>query len=175
LALKCISAIEMPDYTIVEKISDDIEIRKYSALKWVCASSKNEGDSSMFLHLFEYISGQNEQKEKIPMTAPVLKQYNASNSLESMCFYLPKANQLNPPQPSGIYVYLHEQSEVTLATIRFGGFGFVSDSIKQKALLIEKLNERVANFETSKLITAGYDSPVYPIVGRRNEVFLVQK
>ena len=44
LAIKC-SAIEMPDYTIVEKMSDDIEIRKYPATKWVCASSKNEGES----------------------------------------------------------------------------------------------------------------------------------
>ena len=50
-----VSAIEKPEYTTVDTMSDDIEIRKYMASKWACTTTN--GATSMFMQLFNYISG----------------------------------------------------------------------------------------------------------------------
>ena len=55
-----VSAIETPKYSVLETITDSIEIRKYVATKWACTSTG--GDSSMFWQLFKYISGKKNQK-----------------------------------------------------------------------------------------------------------------
>jgi len=54
-----VSAIEKPDYSVLETITDNIEIRKYVPTKWACTTTN--GDSSMFWQLFNYISGKNKR------------------------------------------------------------------------------------------------------------------
>ena len=54
-----VSAIEKPDYSVLETITDNIEIRKYVPTKWACTTT--EGNLSMFWKLFNYISGKNKR------------------------------------------------------------------------------------------------------------------
>ena len=49
------AASETPDYVVQEKLSDDIEIRKYAAGKWACTTTN--GETNMFDQLFKYITG----------------------------------------------------------------------------------------------------------------------
>lgn len=56
------AANETPDYVVQEKLSDDIEIRKYAAGKWACTTTN--GETNMFDQLFKYISGK--RKTKLP-------------------------------------------------------------------------------------------------------------
>jgi hypothetical protein len=51
-----VKATERPEYVMLNKLSDNMEIRKYLASKWACTTQKN-GESSMFVQLFNYISG----------------------------------------------------------------------------------------------------------------------
>lgn len=70
--------IEVPPYEVVKKLSDNMEIRRYPATKWVCTKVEGEAgeektyQSSMFYKLFNYISGTNDKSQKIAMTAPVI-------------------------------------------------------------------------------------------------------
>merc|ERR1712055_480265 len=66
-------------------------------------SWKNKPSSKMFMKLFRYISGVNDQTKEITMTAPVLSKLKLlENNIINMqmCFYLEKKHQDNPPNPA---------------------------------------------------------------------------
>ena len=66
--------LDCPKYTLVAK-KTGYEIRNYAPSKWVggtfTGSSYNKVESHGFDLPFEYISGANSAKEKIPMASPV--------------------------------------------------------------------------------------------------------
>ena len=78
--------------------------------------SRDAASSTMFWKLFNYISGQNDKQEKIPMTAPVsvLIEPGSGPNCEStftMAFYIPSAFQDNPPKPDNPDVSIEERPE----------------------------------------------------------------
>ncbi len=178
--------IERPPYTVIEKIDDVTEIRQYGKTKWVCTSmigtadeiqSKNSGN--MFGKLFKYISGENEQNQKISMTSPVTFDYQSSEADKmkrssdvklAMRFYVPSEFYDNPPKPTGD-AYIEEDAEMKTAVIRFGGYAKMDDYLAQRDLLISKLGDRAAEYDCVNMMVAGYDPPFKPI-GRTNEVWL---
>lgn len=107
----------------MNKLDDKIEIRKYVPAKWVCTSNQNS-TTSMFSQLFNYISGQNDQNQKIPMTTPVINFYDELNQLKTKCFFISLAFQVNTPKPTGT-VYVVDYQEVIVASIRFGGKAYI--------------------------------------------------
>ena len=107
------------------------------------------------------------------MTAPVLTSYDdLTNVMTQRCFFIPKANQVNTPQPTGP-VFILDQPAVTMAVARFRGKATLADNLSYKAKLISSLGERSAQYLTKNLLTAGYDSPYTPIFLRTNEVVLM--
>ncbi len=164
------NAIESPEYKLVNKLTDDVEIRTYAPSKWACTTT-SVGATSMFYQLFNYISGQNEQHVKIEMTTPVLNSYDSSNNLIEKCFFVPKSFHSNTPKPTGT-VFITEKSETTVAVLTFGGRATLKDHIEHKSKLIQVLNEKSIQYKSSNLITAGYDEPSKPSAGRTNEVFV---
>ena len=164
------NAIESPEYKLVNKLTDDVEIRTYAPSKWACTTT-SVGATSMFYQLFNYISGQNEQHVKIEMTAPVLNSYDNSNNLIEMCFFVPKSFHSNTPKPTGT-VFITEKSETTVAVLTFGGRATLKDHIEHKSKLIQVLNEKSIQYKSSNLITAGFDKPSKPDAERTNQVFV---
>ena len=119
----------------------------------------------MFNKLFRYITGQNENSQKISMTAPVTFDFKKnddnlitenSNLKMAMRFYVPKDHQQNTPQPTGD-AYLEENPEMTAAVIRFGGYASMSDYIKYRDELIKKLGNDAKNYDCVNMMAAGYD------------------
>jgi hypothetical protein len=108
------------------------------------------------------------------MTNPILSIYDDNNKMTGRCFFIPKANQAYTPRPTGS-VFILDKPEVTVAVVKFGGAATPDDFLAHKVLLIEKLGDNSAQYLTSNLLTAGYDTkPSKPIAGRVNEVFLIQ-
>ena len=107
------------------------------------------------------------------MTAPVLSTYDENNKNVRKCFFIPKANQINTPKPTGP-VFIVDEPEVTVAVATFGGRATLNDYLEHKAKLIETLAEKSVQFVTSNLLTAGYDKPSTSSANRTNEVLLVQ-
>jgi hypothetical protein len=66
-------ASETPDYVVEEKLSDDIEIRKYVAGKWACTTTN--GQTIMFDQLFKYISGKRKRNSTLKNGRKKLKIY----------------------------------------------------------------------------------------------------
>jgi len=139
-------------------------------------SWKSRPSSKMFMKLFRYISGVNEQTEEIEMTVPVLTRMTLmeDNMInKQMCFYLNKKHQANPPTPVDEDVKIEENKEMTVFVHTFGGYA-MRDSvwIKEAQRFAAKLSIKADSIDFSKFYTAGYDSPM-KFWNRRNEVMFL--
>ena len=76
---------ESAPYTTLHK-DGDFEIREYPEMNIVETSESREGPDSGFRRLFGYITGANEDKQKIAMTTPVYMQEKTHNM---MAFVMP--------------------------------------------------------------------------------------
>lgn len=180
--------IEVPDYELIKKLNDQIEIRKYLPSKWVGVSvngslndymSKYQG--FMFGKLFNYISGKNNENKKISMTAPVLVDHDNFNSNNidvnskcemSMKFYVPKENQNDTPNPTGENnMFVKSEPEMIVAVSKFGGYATMTDYLKHRDMIVNALGDEAKDYDQVNFMTAGYDPPFKPF-NRTNEVWL---
>ena len=135
----------------------------------------------MFWTLFNYISSKNDQNVKIEMTAPVTMFYkntkneliNRNSDIEmTMKFYVPKENQNNTPIPTE-NAFIEEIPEMTVASIRYGGWASINTYLSFRDKLIKRLGDESENYDKVNFVSAGYDSP-FNLIGRRNEVWLIK-
>lgn len=182
--------LERPDYEVLKKYDDNIEIRKYAPTKWASVSTQTEAknmkskQSPMFRQLYNYISGDNDAQMKMEMTVPVTFVMNSlqdkskridfdTNCDISMRFYVPKEHQSNTPKPRGD-VKLEDEPESTYAVIKFGGYASMTDYLSYRDKLIEKLGDEANNYDLVNMRMAGYDAP-FKFFNRKNEVWLKKK
>ena len=155
---------EEANYQVVQK-NEIYEIRKYSdrlAVETIVSGSENN-----FRKLFNYISGRNEDNEKIKMTTPVT-QFEKNGNM-SMQFYLPsKFNSKNAPKPTKENVSIVNIEGGYYAVIRYSGRASDKNFIKHRDILLKELKKN--NIMTSSPpIRATYDSPFTLPMNRRNE------
>ncbi|XP_027355191.1 heme-binding protein 2-like [Abrus precatorius] len=121
--------IECPSYDVIQ-VGNGYEIRRYDSSVWISNPpiqdiSIVEATRTGFRRLFDYIQGENNYKQKIEMTAPVISEVLPSDGpfCESsfvVSFYVPKENQANPPPAKGLHV--QRWKSVYVAVRQFGGF-----------------------------------------------------
>ena len=158
-------AYDEPNYEVIQK-NEIYEIRKYSDR--LAVETIDSGSDNNFRKLFNYISGKNEDNEKIKMTTPVT-QFKKNGNM-SMQFYLPsKFNLKNVPKPMKENVRIVNIEGGYYAVIKYSGRANDKNFIKHKDILLKEL--KIDNvFITSPSIRATYDSPFTLPMNRRNEV-----
>lgn len=144
--------LESPNYTVMAKIDEFCELRKYTKGKWVCTSQKGQAEmifqnsDALSEKLITYISGVNAEERKVALTTPVTFDYIIANAEKfcptSVCtmalrFYIPQSEQL-PPKPNDQTVYIEDNPEMICAVIRFSGYATIQDYITQRDILIGK-------------------------------------
>ncbi|MGL5540630.1 MAG: SOUL family heme-binding protein, partial [Erysipelotrichaceae bacterium] len=97
----------------VKKHDGDFEIRWYPDYQII----ENE-NSDGFDELFRYISGTNQDRQKIAMTAPVLNKLDA-NGMRSMSFVIPSSIKASQPLEKGLV--LKAGTAGLFAVVRVGG------------------------------------------------------
>jgi len=141
-------------------------------------SWKNKPSSKMFMKLFRYISGVNDQTKEIKMTAPVLSRLKLleNNFINmQMCFYLEKKHQDNPPNPVDKDITVGKKKEMTVLVHTFGGYAMMDSTWKREAEKFKnKLKKTSKSINFSEFYTAGYDSP-WKFWNRTNEVMFEDK
>ena len=170
LPYSLLMAYDEPNYEVVQK-NEIYEIRKYSDR--LAVETIDLGFENNFRKLFNYISGRNENNEKIKMTTPVTQFVKNGNM--SMQFYLPsKFNLNNVPKPTKDNVKIINIEGGYYAVIKYSGRANDKNFIKHKDILLKKL--KVNNVTIiSPPIRATYDSPFTLPMNRRNEaMFKVQ-
>jgi hypothetical protein len=163
-------SIETPDYEVLRKIEDKIEIRSYPSLilaqTILDTASYNEIGNTGFRRVAGYIFGGNEKEQQISMTAPVIMELGERTE---MAFVMPKQYSMEAlPKPKSAAVQLTKAEARKLAVLRFGGYA--NDAkIQEKAAYLKQVlkNEGIAH--EAKLIYMGYNAP-WDFFGRRNEV-----
>ncbi|XP_039980372.1 heme-binding protein 2 isoform X1 [Xiphias gladius] len=177
------SGLQNPKFTAEEREGHDYEIRTYHTTKWVSTSlSALQLDAAVntgFRRLFGYIQGNNQNKVKVEMTAPVTCRVDpgagpACESQFTVSFYIPEEHQENPPEPSDPEVFVENRKEFTAYVRTYGGFS--NETMKRQELLklLESLQRDGAPHVDEPFYTAGYDSP-FKLTNRRNEVWVLKK
>ena len=158
---------EETNYKIVKK-EKSFKIRKYSDR--LAVETNESGSDSNFRKLFNYISGKNENNEKIKMTTPVTQV--KKNGITSMQFYLPsKYNLKNVPNPARKDVHIIIIEGGYYAVLRYSGRASDKNFTNHKSILQNVLHKN--NILTIGLpIRATYDSPFTLPKNRRNEVMI---
>ena len=157
-------AYEEANYEVVKQ-NKVYEIRKYSDRLAIETITSNQGSS--FRKLFNYISGNNENKEEISMTTPVTQVEKKGNM--TMQFYLPsKFNKDNTPIPSNSEVKVLNIKGGYYAVIKYSGRASDKNFIKHKDILKNELKKNDITILSSP-IKATYDKPFTLPMLRRNE------
>ena len=157
-------AYEEANYEVVKE-NKNYEIRKYSD-RLVIETNSMQGNG--FRKLFNYISGNNEQKKEIKMTVPVTQEIKNGNM--TMQFYLPsKFNKDNAPKPSNSDIKILIIEGGYYAVIGYSGRSSDKNFLKNKDIL-EKLLKHDNITILSPPIRASYNSPFTLPMLKRNEV-----
>jgi hypothetical protein len=176
--------LDCPKYTVLKLLGDGVELRRYEGASWVSTTGTGmEKDSAMrgsFMKLFDYISGGNSAKTKIPMTAPVVTKIEPGQgpnceSTFTMSFYNPYsyqgANSANVPKPTGQGVFVMNHPSMEVYVMPYSGWSTPSIEREKATQLIKKLEAAKEPFSTQHWFTAGYDGP-YSLANRHNEIWI---
>jgi DNA gyrase inhibitor GyrI len=132
----------------------------------VIETDSTEGNG--FRKLFNYISGNNEEKKEIKMTVPVTQENKDGNM--KMQFYLPsKFNKDNAPKPSNPEIKVLNIEGGYYAVIKYSGRSSDKNFIKNKNILEKELKKDDIVI-LSPPIRASYNSPFTLPMLKRNEV-----
>ena len=175
-------SLECPKFSVVQKLSDSIEIREYEDSNWVSVDMKGEKEKSgktSFWSLFNYISGKNSESKKIAMSAPVLKKLNAKTAFTAdenygnMSFFLGYNFQDNEvaPKPTENGVYLNRLQSRKYGVISYSGYSNEKDQLDNLVRLGTYLSSQNIKYVNDYYFNAGYDSP-YKFFNRHNEVWV---
>jgi len=157
-------AYEEANYEVIKE-NKNYEIRKYFD-RLVIETDSTEGNG--FRKLFNYISGNNEEKKEIKMTVPVTQENKDGNM--KMQFYLPsKFNKDNAPKPSNPEIKVLNIESGYYAVIKYSGRSSDKNFIKNKDILEKELKKDDIIILSSP-IRASYNSPFTLPILKRNEV-----
>ena len=163
--------VDQARYDVLKEIVK-VELRRYPRL--VIARVDGYGDGG-FNILFAFITGNNRQKLKIAMTAPVVSEQIAMTAPvlsdpDSIAFVMPEGLTLETtPEPLDDRVKIVEIPERVVAVLQFSGRW--SNSIfkkKAKAMLEELAKAGIKS--TGQVFSMRYNGPFTPWFLRRNEV-----
>lgn len=179
-------AIEQPKYQVVEQ-QPDLEIRQYQP--YIVAETFVEGafgdaGNEGFMRLFRYITGANQGRAEISMTAPVGQRTGEEIAMTApvsrigaggghwISFVMPARYTMDTlPVPTDDRVRLREVPGQLMAVVRYSGFWGEKRYQKEEARLRGFVRER-GLAEAGAPVFARYDPPFMPPFLRRNEIMI---
>lgn len=176
--------LQCPRYKLLNQ-SEGYETRRVAGTRWVTtdveAFSLALATGTGFQRLFAYISGDNEQGQKIEMTAPVLTHVAPGagpfcKSTYSVSFFVGEAGTPTP-RPNSEDVYVRDAGAATLFVASKGGFVVDDYSVAALATGLKEALERDGIEPHSRhrseegFFVAGYDPP-FRLSNRHTEVWM---
>ena len=183
-------AYEEAKYAVITK-DGDFELRQYEphlvAETFVAGDFDNVGNEG-FRRIFKYISGENQKKQSISMTAPVSQDANSEKIAMTapvnqektgnqwrIAFLMPSAYTLEKlPQPLDPKVLLKEIPARRMAAITYSGT-WSKKRYEEKKALLDIFIKKQGLQSIGEPVFARYNPPFMPWFLRRNEVLLQVK
>lgn len=176
---------EQPHYVVVQDLGQDVEVRRYDPRLAIEAivddPNRQKAASEAFSMLFRYITGANEQQQKIAMTVPVRTdseriamttpvQTTSADGHLSMRFFLPRSvAEAGAPAPRDPHLHLVQVPASTIAARRYSG---VADQVSrdQNAAILMSVLAKSSWTPEGEIFQFNYDPPFTIPFLRRNEV-----
>lgn len=186
------SGVESAPYTLIKADETaNIEIRNYDSMILVSTSMQGDSRNSAFRKLFRYITGANEGKAEIAMTAPVFMDEQSSETKQGaeiamtapvfmsdnkgeamMSFVMPKEFTLETtPKPTNPDVTVSEVLNYKVAAIRFSGT-LGKGNVTEHTEILEGWLVKNNYVIKGEALTAGYNGPLTLPMFRHNEVLI---
>lgn len=167
------SQYESAEYAVLES-EGVFQVREYPSLTMVTTRMNNgsQDEDKSFRRLFRYISGANEDSQKVAMTTPVFMDSDEDVVGMRMGFVIPKkvVNE-QVPKPSSNEVQIRERSAGRFAVIRFSG-RLNKDRCAAAEIRLREWILSQGLLGTASVESAGYDPPWTPGPLRRNELLI---
>ncbi|MBN2514999.1 MAG: heme-binding protein [Deltaproteobacteria bacterium] len=180
-------AIEEAKYEVIKK-DKEFEIRDYAAhilAETVVKANMEDAGNEAFRILFRYISGGNQSRQKVAMTAPVSQQpmgerikMTAPVGQERIqegwivSFMMPDSYTLGTlPRPEDPKVTLRQVPARRMAVVRYSGFWSEKSYLQHKSEL-ESWIQNMGLTIVGNPIWARYNPPFTPWFLRRNEILI---
>lgn len=162
---------ETIDYRVIKK-DGKIEIREYSSFNLATTKTKlNKKLDNGFNNVFDYISGNNESKEKIKMTVPVVSVMEEEYYTTS--FVVPKKyNVSNIPIPKDTNVSIETINSQVMLCIKFSGKWDEANFEKQNKKLLQYAHINGIIIKSKRHLMR-YNPPFMPAFLRKNEISYV--
>jgi hypothetical protein len=163
--------VETIKYEVTRKIGK-VEIRSYPK---IVIAKVEDPETDAFNLLYRFITGENKQREKVKMTAPVVSQQIAMTSpvlseTGTLAFVMPSEYTIETtPEPLNNQVKILEIPARLVAALRFSGGWSESHFEKETQELLGEL-ARVKIKTKGSVFTMLYNPPFIPGFLRRNEV-----
>jgi hypothetical protein len=165
-------ALERPNFKVIQK-AGDVEIRDYAPYQVASCDVSDIADlrqasSYGFRYLFNYISGQNANSQKIAMTAPVQQKPSAGGWRIS--FVVPSDVQnAGAPNPMSSRVEIEDVPGGLVAALSYRGLWNTSKLEELQGELITKIGA-LGYQPVGEAYSAVYNPPFTPPILRHNEV-----
>jgi hypothetical protein len=183
-------SIEQPAYETLKQ-DGDFEVRRYNGYILAGVDEKGDMDTALnkgFRALFDYITGHNKVRQKIPMTAPVTEEMAtgsenipmtvpvtaemAGEGVYTVAFIMPGRYTLDTlPQPDNSDIRFTEVPDHNVAVIRFSGHSH-EPKIKEMGNKLKEWLDAHDMAPRSNFRLARYDPPWIPGFMRHNEVMV---
>jgi len=180
-------AIEEAPYTVI-KTDDIFELREYApqVLAEIIVDGDLEGaGKKAFTPLFNYISGDNNSRGKITMTAPVSQEQQgekismtapvSQQSVQgkwAVSFMMPASYTMETlPLPNDSNITLRQVPPRRGAAVRYSGFWSEKKYLLNKEKLEKWINDNRFSV-TGEAVWARYNPPFTPWFMRRNEIMI---
>ncbi|XP_022099525.1 heme-binding protein 2-like [Acanthaster planci] len=169
--------LECPKFT-TDYRTKDYEKRTYALSMWVSTTIAGvdymAASEQGFDKLFKYISGNNSEKRKIAMTAPMIIRVMPGQGPDpienfTVSFMVPFELQPNPPLPSDSSVFVSTMPPHQAYVRSYGGFSNEKKSLAEAEALAKALNAS-QHYDEGFYYTAGYSSP-FVVTNRHNEIW----
>lgn len=180
-------ALEEPAFHIIEK-QGKFEIRQYES--YIVAETVVDGNFKQagnegFRRIFKYISGKNQTRKSISMTAPVnIKQTSEKIPMTApvnlqkadgswiITFFMPSDYSMDTlPEPEDSKVVIKEIQAKKVAALRYSGTWSRNRYEKKKTMLLEWMKDNKLS-PAGEPVLARYNSPFSLWFLRRNEVLI---
>lgn len=180
-------ATEEAPYSTVRK-DKNIEIRDYESqilAETIVKGSVEEAGNKAFRKLFDYISGANNSKSKVSMTAPVSQEeagekiamtapvaQQATNEQFAVSFMMPASYTMKTiPTPTDDSVKIREVPARRVAAVRYSG-RWTEERYLQFKKELEDWIKKEGLTATGEAVWARYNPPFTLWFMRRNEVLI---
>lgn len=163
------SIYETAPYKVLIK-EDHFELRQYDGFYTAAVEEDDLDGSRGFNQIFNYISGNNEARQKISMTTPVFNEMKTDSVTTE--FVMPRTfTAAKPPQPDNANIRIKQKEARLVAAVKFSGTVHQKKLQQYQKSLLEWIDQQgktpVGNF-----MLARYNPPFIPPFLRRNEVLI---